>query len=504
MQPSLDRGLVFKSAQGRWVLLATVLGSGMAQLDGTVVNVALPRIGTDLDAGLTSLQWTVNAYTLTLAGLLLLGGSLGDRLGRRRIFVIGTIWFALASAGCALAPSADILIATRALQGIGAALLTPGSLAILEAVFRPDDRAEAVGAWSGLGGVASAIGPVLGGVLVGLAPWGWRLAFLINLPLAVLVVLVAARHVPETRDAEASGKLDVVGAASAALGLALVIYALTEGPGQGWTAATVVALLGGIAVLIGFLINESRVPDPMMPLSLFRSRQFTGANAVTLVVYAALAGALFLLPVALQRVSGFSPVQAGSALLPVTLVMLLLSARMGRLAQRIGPRRPMTIGPIIAACGMALFVRIDASASYVVDVLPAVIIFGLGLSVTVAPLTATVLAAAPAHEVGVASAVNNDVARTAGLLAVAVLPGVAGIDSAAYADASRLVTGFHHAVLIAAVLCALGGVLSWFVIDDAVLDRGEKAPLPGTHCEPGAPPMRPCGVAERTETASTG
>jgi EmrB/QacA subfamily drug resistance transporter len=485
-------------------LLATVLGSGMAQLDGTVVNVALPRIGTDLDAGLTSLQWTVNAYTLTLAGLLLLGGSLGDRLGRRRIFVIGTIWFALASAGCALAPSADILIATRALQGIGAALLTPGSLAILEAVFRPDDRAEAVGAWSGLGGVASAVGPVLGGVLVGLAPWGWRLAFLINLPLAVLVVLVAARHVPETRDAEASGKLDVVGAASAALGLALVIYALTEGPGQGWTAATVVALLGGIAVLIGFLINESRVPDPMMPLSLFRSRQFTGANAVTLVVYAALAGALFLLPVALQRVSGFSPVQAGSALLPVTLVMLLLSARMGRLAQRIGPRRPMTIGPIIAACGMALFARIDASSTYVVDVLPAVIIFGLGLSVTVAPLTATVLAAAPAHEVGVASAVNNDVARTAGLLAVAVLPGVAGIDSAAYADASRLVTGFHHAVLIAAVLCALGGVLSWFVIDDAVLDRDEKAPLPGTHCEPGAPPMRPCGVAERTETASTG
>ncbi len=497
---------MFKSTQGRWVLLATVLGSGMAQLDGTVVNVALPRIGVDLNTGLTSLQWTVNAYTLTLAGLLLLGGSLGDRLGRRRIFVIGTIWFAVASAGCALAPNADILIATRALQGIGAALLTPGSLAILEAVFRPDDRAEAVGAWSGLGGVASAIGPVLGGVLVGVAPWGWRLAFLINLPLAVAVVLVAARHVPETRDADASGKLDIVGAASAALGLALVIYALTEGPGEGWTAPTIAALLAGIAVLAGFLFNEARVRDPMMPLSLFRSKQFTGANMVTLVVYAALAGALFLLPLALQRVSGFSPVQAGSALLPVTVVMLLLSARMGRLAQGIGPRRPMTIGPIVAACGMALFARIGASSTYLVDVLPAVVIFGLGLSLTVAPLTATVLAAAPAHEVGVASAVNNDVARTAGLLAVAVLPGVAGIDSAAYADPSRLATGFHHAVLIAAVLCALGGLLSWFVIDDAVLDRGEKAPLPGTHCEPGAPPMRPCGVAAPSERsgANTG
>jgi predicted MFS family arabinose efflux permease len=327
---------------------------------------------------------------------------------------------------------------------------------------------------------------------------------LINLPIAVVVVLVAARHVPETRDADASGKLDVVGAASAALGLALVIYALTEGPGQGWTAATITSLLGGIAVLAGFLFNEAHVRDPMMPLSLFRNKQFTGANLATLVVYAALAGALFLLPLALQRVSGFSPVQAGSSLLPVTVVMLLLSARMGRLAQRIGPRRPMTIGPIVAACGMALFARIDASSTYLVDVLPAVIIFGLGLSLTVAPLTATVLAAAPAHEVGVASAVNNDVARTAGLLAVAVLPGLAGIDSAAYADPSRLATGFHHAVLIAAVLCALGGLLSWFVIDDAVLERGEKAPLPGTQCEPGVPAMRPCGVAERPETAKTG
>ncbi|HEY2299752.1 MAG TPA: DHA2 family efflux MFS transporter permease subunit [Jatrophihabitans sp.] len=484
-----EPGVAYKSAQGRWVILATVLGSGMAQLDGTIVNVALPRIGADLGAGLTSLQWTLNAYTLTLSGLLLLGGSLGDRLGRRRIFILGTVWFALASAGCALAPTADVLIATRALQGVGAALLTPGSLAILEAVFRPAERAEAVGAWSGLGGVAAALGPVLGGVLVGIASWGWRLAFLINLPIALAVVMVAARHVPETRDEQAHGRLDLSGAVSAAAGLALLIYALTEGPAQGWPAPLIVSLLAAIVVLIGFVLHEARTPDPMLPLSLFRSRQFAGANVVTLVVYAALSGALFLLPVQLQRVSGFSPVAAGSALLPVTFMMLLLSARMGRLAQRIGPRRPMTIGPIVAAVGMALLARIGESSNYLTTVLPAVLIFGLGLATTVAPLTATVLAAAPQHQVGVASAVNNDVARTGGLLAVAVLPALAGISQAAYANPALLSAGFHRAVLIAAALCAAGGVLSWFVIDDAVL---EKKPLvnAGTHCEPCAPALR--------------
>ena len=481
-----ERGVVLRSRQGRWVLAATILGSGMAMLDGTIVNVALPRIGEDLDTGLTGLQWTLNAYTLTLSGLLLLGGSLGDRLGRRRIFVLGTIWFAIASALCAVAPTAGLLIGARALQGVGAALLTPGSLAILEAVYRRSDRAEAVGAWSGLGGIAAAVGPVLGGVLVGVAPWGWRLAFVINVPIAVLVVLVASRHVPETKDEEATGRLDVTGAVTAAVGLGLVIYALTEGPTQGWPAALTACLAIGIAVLVGFIINEMRVRTPMMPLSLFRSRQFSGANIVTLVVYAALSGALFLVPVQLQRVSGFSPVEAGSALLPVTAVMLLLSARMGRLAQRIGPRRPMTIGPIIAACGMALYVRIDASASYFADVLPAVVVFALGLSCTVAPLTATVLAAAPEHQVGVASAVNNDVARIAGLLAVAVLPGLAGITQSAYSDPDLLSTGFHHAVLISAGLCALGGLL----ISDDVLEKPEPTRPPGTHCEPNCPPLR--------------
>ena len=479
-------GLVLKSAQGRGVLAATILGSGMAQLDGTVVNVALPRIGRDLGANLTALQWTVNAYTLTLAGLLLLGGSLGDRMGRRRIFVVGVIWFTVASAGCALAPTADLLIAMRALQGVGAALLTPGSLAILEAVFRPDDRASAVGSWSGLGGIATAIGPVLGGVLVGVAPWGWRLVFLLNLPLAAAVVVLSARFIPETRDDEATGKLDVLGATLAALGLALTVYALTEGPQQHWPPWLVGCLVAGIGVLGAFLAVEARGSHPMMPLSLFRAREFSAANLVTLVVYAALSGALFLIPVQLQRVSGYAPVAAGSALLPVTLVMLLLSARMGRLATRIGPRWPMTVGPLVAGAGLALLVRVGADASYVADVLPAVVIFALGLSATVAPLTATVLAAAPARQVGVASAVNNDIARTGGLLAVAVLPGIAGITPAAYRDPALLSTGFHHAVLIAAGLLAMGGLLSALLIQG----RGASpvtAPEPDTDASEPAP-----------------
>src|SRR3954447_2948960 len=461
--------LVLRSGAGRGVIAATILGSGVASLDATVVNVALPRIGADLGVGLTSLQWTINAYTLTLAGLLLLGGSLGDRLGRRRIFVLGVLWFTAASAGCTIAPTGDVLIAMRALQGVGAALLTPGSLAILEAVFRRDDRAAAVGTWSGLGGIATAIGPIVGGLLIGVTSWGWRLVFLINIPLAAVVVLLSARYIPETRDEQARGRLDVPGAAVAAVGLALTVYALTEGPHRGWGPALVGCLTAGVILLAGFLVIEARTDAPMMPLSLFASRDFSAANVVTFVVYAALSGSLFLLPVQLQRVAGFSPVAAGSALLPVTLVMLLLSARMGRLAQRIGPRWPMTVGPLVAGAGLALFTRIDADATYLVDVLPEVLVFGLGLSITVAPLTATVLAAAPAHQVGVASAVNNDVARVAGLLAVAVLPALAGITPRAYDHPPELSSGFHSAVLICAVLCAAGGVLS------ALLVRGEPA-----------------------------
>lgn len=459
-----DPGLSLKSTAGRGVVAATILGSGMAMLDGTVVNIALPRIGTDLDAGLTALQWTVNAYTLSLAGLLLLGGSLGDRLGRRRIYVIGVIWFTVASLGCAVAPTSGLLIAMRLLQGVGAALLTPGSLAILEAVFRKDDRAAAVGAWSGLGGIATAIGPVLGGVLVGVAPWGWRLTFLLNLPFAAGVIFLAKRYIPETRNDDADPHYDVPGVILAAAGLAATVFALTEGPAAHWPPIQVALLVAGVVLLTAFVVVEGRGRHPMMPLSLFRDRQFSAANIVTFVMYAALGGALFLLPVQLQRVVGYSPLAAGSALLPLTAVMLLLSARAGRLATRIGPRIPMTVGPILAGVGLAMYVRIWAGASYVADVLPAVLVFALGLSATVAPLTSTALAAAPSRQVGIASAVNNDIARIAGLLAVAVLPGLAGITPGAYDDAAEFSTGFHHAMLISAGLCVVGGLLSFALI----------------------------------------
>ena len=488
MTAEAPRGLVLKSTAGRWALLATVLGSGMAALDATVVTVALPRIGANLDAGLTSLQWTLNAYTLTLSGLLLLGGSLGDRLGRRRIFTLGVFWFAVASAGCAAAPTVQVLIGMRAVQGVAAALLMPGSLAILEAVFRREDRAAAVGAWSGLGGVATAVGPVVGGLLVGMAPWGWRLVFLLNLPLAAVVIAVAGRWVPETRDEQATGRLDLPGAAYAALGLGALVYALTEGPVRGWPASLVVTAAAGALSLVAFGVNEHRRTHPMMPLSLFGSRQFSAANLVTFLVYAALAGALFLLPVQLQVVSGFTPVAAGSSLLPVTAVMLLLSARMGRLAQRSGPRWPMTFGPVLAGVGLAMLVRVGAGSDYLTGVLPAVLVFALGLTGTVAPLTATVLAAAPERQVGVASAVNNAVARTAGLLAVAVLPTLAGLTPTALSHPAALSDGFHHAVLIAAGLCVAGGLLAAVTISDHVL-AGEEPVAAGVPPAAEPPPL---------------
>jgi len=456
-------GLRYRSPAGRWVLLATVLGSGIAFLDTTVVNVALPTIGEDLDAGITSLQWVVNAYTLTLSGLLLLGGSLGDHYGRRRIFVIGVVWFAAASALCGLAPTDQALIAARALQGVGGALLTPGSLAILEASFRREDRGPAIGAWSGLGGVTAAIGPFLGGWLVQAATW--RLIFLINLPLAAVVAWVSVRHVPESRDPNARGRLDWPGAALAAAGLAGIVYALTDGPTHGWTSPVILATgLGGVAALAGFVAWERHTPAPMLPLDIFASRQFTAANLVTFVVYGALGGSLFLLPIQLQRVLGYSPVASGVALVPITVIMLLLSARAGHLASRIGPRLPMTLGPLGVAAGFALLARVGPGASYLADILPASIVYGLGLTLTVAPLTSTVLAAAPAEHAGIASAVNNDVARTAGLLAVAVLPVVAGISGADALEPERFAAGFRTAMTIAAVLCAAGGVLSWLAI----------------------------------------
>jgi len=473
-------GVRYDSPQGRWVLLATILGSGMTQLDATIVNVALPRIGATFNAGMQSLQWIVNAYTLTLAGLLLISGSLGDRLGRGRVFMFGTVWFALASAGCALAPNVGVLIAMRALQGVGGALVTPGSLAILEAVFIREDRSAAVGAWSGLGGIAGAIGPLVGGALTQIAPWTWRLAFLINVPMAMLVVWVTRRHVPESRDAEARGRIDVAGAVLAALGLAGVTFGLTRGATEGWGLVEVATTIAGAAAVGAFVVVEARQSNPMMPLSLFRSRQFSAANLVTLLVYAALGGAFFLLPLQLQQVMGLSPLAAGSSLLPITVIMLLLSARMGRLAERIGPRLPMSVGPLVAAVGLAWMGLIGAQSSYLGAVLPPVIVFGLGLALTVAPLTATALAAAPSRQAGVASAINNDVARTGSLLAVAILPPLAGITAASGELAAALSKGFPWAMVAAAATCAAGGVLAALAIRN--LPRAEMS---GSHAAGG-------------------
>src|SRR5581483_69608 len=486
---AIDTGLSYKSARGRWVILATVLGSGMAFLDSTVVNIALPRIGTDLGIGLSGLQWTVNAYTLTLSGFLLLGGSLGDRYGRKRVFLIGVVWFAVASLLCAIAPSGVALIGARAIQGIGAALLTPGSLAIIEASFRAEDRGSAIGAWSGLGGVASAIGPFLGGWLVDAA--SWRYVFLINLPLAVAVVWVTIVHVPETRDADMPPGIDVSGALLGALGLAGVIYALTEAGNKGWSAPVVIVTgLVGVVALVSFVVVEARSPHPMLPLDIFKSRQFTAANVVTFLVYGALGGALFLLPLELQKAAGFSPLEAGLSLLPLTIVMLLNSARAGRLAQRIGPRLPMTVGPIIAGAGLVLLMRVGADANYVTDVLPGVAVFAFGMSLTVAPLTATVLAAASEKRAGVASAVNNEVARVAGLIAVAALPIAVGITASTYAHPAELTDGVQTAVVVAGLLCMAGGVLSWLTIRSPQPDGEEVETAPCSyHCAVDATPL---------------
>jgi EmrB/QacA subfamily drug resistance transporter len=453
-----DEQLTFASSRGRWVIAATVLGSGIASLDATVVGIALPTIGRAFHSGVGTLQWVVSGYSLTLAAFLLLGGSLGDRMGRKRIFSVGVVWFAVASALCGLAPNAGILIGARILQGVGGALLAPASLAILQASFRPDDRSRAIGAWSGLGGVATAAGPLLGGYLI-LASWRW--VFFINLPVAVIVLLVTARHVPESRDPSTAGHVDYVGAALAVLFLAGLTYGLIEAPSHGWTSSVVLASLILAALTApAFLLVEHRSAHPMLPLGVFRSRQFSGANAVTFAVYGALGGALFLLPVELQLVANYSPLESGLALLPVTLIMLIFSARSGQLAARIGPRLQMTVGPFVVAVGLFVLTRATHSGSYLTQVLPAVLIFGTGLAITVAPLTSTALGAAPSEHAGVASAVNNVVARAAGLLAVAILPLLAGITGAAALEPEHFAVGFRTAMIIAGCVCAVGGLLA--------------------------------------------
>lgn len=493
---------------GRWILLATVLGSSVAMLDSTVVNVALPRLARDLHADMADLQWTVNAYTLTLAGFILLGGSLGDRYGRRKVFLVGVVWFAVASVLCGAALNVEMLVVSRALQGMGGALLTPGSLAIIQASFASDDRPRAVGAWSGLGGVAGAIGPFAGGWLVEAA--GWRWVFLLNVPLVVIVVLVTVRHVPESVDPRARGRFDVSGAALAALALAGTTYALTEAPSHGVSPLVVGgAGAAGVAAAVAFVLLERArgrgrrlrggragrdAPQPMLPLEVFGSRQFTAVNVVTFVMYGGMGVMFFLFVVNLQVVSGFSPIAAGTALLPVTALMLLLSSRAGALAQKIGPRIPMTAGLVLAAAGMLLVGRIGKGASYGLEVLPSVLVFGLGLAAVVAPLTATVLATADVRHAGVASGVNNAVARAAGLLAVAAIPPAVGLTGDAFNDPAAFSHGFRLAMASCAVLLLAGAVLSFFTVHDDALagaPPGQGEPESRSHCAVGAPPLEP-------------
>ncbi len=450
------------TAKGHWVIAAAVLGSGVAFLDATVVNAALPAISRDLHADLGDLQWVLTGYLLTLGSLLVLGGSLGDRYGRRRIFQIGLLGFAATSLLCAIAPDTGFLIGARCVQGVAAALLVPNSLAMVSASFHVDDRGRAIGAWAGLGGIATAVGPFVGGWLIDSVSWRW--VFVINLPIAAAAFAIAARHVPESRDEHAAAHLDLVGSALLTLGLAGVVYALIEGPGNGWSTLAIGCGVVGVLALIGFGVVEARRAHPMVPLDIFKSRQFSGANGVTFVVYSAIGAVTFLLVVHLQTDLGYSALEAGASLLPLTACMLLLSARAGALAQRVGPRWPMTIGPLVVALGMALLGRVDPGTTYWATVFPATIVLGLGLSFTVAPLTATVLGAVEDAHAGIASAINNSVARIAGLLAVAVLPAAAGLTAKQGLD---LVDGFSRAMYISAVLAALGGGLAFLTIQRA-------------------------------------
>ena len=449
---------------GRAVVAAATLGTGMTLLDTTVVNVALRTIGRDLGATLAQLQWITNGYLLSLASLILFGGWLGDRFGRRRVFVFGTIAFAVASLLCGLAPTPEVLIAARILQGLGAAALTPGSLAMMQGAFRPADRPKAIGTWSGLAAIAAAVGPFVGGILVDFASWRW--IFLINLPLAAITIWIAVRWVPESQDRAHCGRADIAGPVLASLALAGITYGLIQWSDPLAPAALVVGILASVA----FVVAESRHPAPMLPLGLFSSRTFSSANVMTLLVYAALGAVSFFVVLQLQTVSGYGALGAGISMLPLTICMVLLASRGGALGARIGPRIPMTLGPIVMGAGTMLLLGIGDDVDYWRDVLPGVTVFGLGLSLMVAPLTATVLAAAPDRNAGVASGVSNAVARIGSLLAVAVLPVAVGLSGVEYADPVAFDAGYRSAMVICAGMLVVGGLVSWFTIRNDVLE----------------------------------
>jgi EmrB/QacA subfamily drug resistance transporter len=497
------------SRQQRLTLIATILGSTVVFLDGTVVNVALPSISDNLNAGLAGQQWVVEAYMLTMVSLLLVGGSLGDQFGRRRMFVAGLLAFGATSALCAVSPSVEFLVGARALQGIAGALLVPGSLAIVAATFEGAERGEAVGTWTAWTGIATVLGPAGGGALIGLL--SWRAIFWVNLPLIAATVVLTLRAVQESRDPEAFHGIDWVGIGLSAAGLGGPVFALIEQPTHGWSDPMVwVPLIGGIACFALFLLYETRARHPMLDLGLFRIRNFSVANLTTLATYAGLIGGLFFVGLYLQQVAGYTPLQAGLATTPISLLLFFLSPRFGRFASGTGPRLPMSSGPIVGGLGLLLMLRVGTDADYPTEVLPAILVFGLGLAATVAPLTATVLDSVAERRVGIASGVNNGVSRVAGLLAIAVLGAVISAHFGAQLDgnlgsrplspatrrtvadakaqplavpdteslppreAARVETGsesastsaFHLGVLIAALLMVLGGIASGIGIED--------------------------------------
>ncbi len=409
--------------QQRLTLIATILGSTVVFLDGTVVNVALPSISEGLDVGLAGQQWVVEAYTLALVALLLVGGSLGDQFGRRRMFVTGLIAFGATSALCAISPSAEFLIGARVLQGIAGALLVPGSLAIVAATFDGAARGKAVGTWTAWTGIATVLGPAGGGALIGIS--SWRAIFWVNIPLIAATVVLTLHAVQESRDEDAFLGIDWLGILLSAIGLGGPTFALIEQPAHGWSSPMVwLPMVVGIVSFALFIVREALARHPMMPLSLFRIRNFWVANLTTLSAYAGLIGGLFFVGLFLQQVAGYSPLEAGLATTPISILMFFLSPRFGKIASGTGPRLPMCAGPIVGGVGLLLLLRVGADPNYVTDVLPGLLIFGVGLSATVAPLTATVLDSVDAHHVGIASGVNNGVSRVAGLLAIAILGAV--------------------------------------------------------------------------------
>lgn len=459
----------FGTGTARIVLLVTTLASGMAFLDGTIVNVALPRIEADLGGGLATLQWVLNAYMLTLGALVLVGGSLGDLLGIRRVFAWGVVGFAITSVLCAVAPTAQLLVAGRALQGVSAALMVPGSLALISSLFVAEERGRAIGLWSGLSGVATALGPFIGGLLVDAGGNGWRLAFLANLPLAIIVLALLPKvpAVPGRRtDAPLRSQLDLMGAFLTTAGLALLVAPLTEAERLG--RPLTIALTGlGVVFLVGFWLLERRReasgrPAPMMPPSLWRIRSFTVANVVTFVVYGALSSVMFLLTLALMIGLGWSALVTGLATLPMTIMLAVFSGKVGSLVPRFGARPLLTAGCVLMALGMFMLAYLPGDPSYWTEVFPGVMVFSVGMTLIVAPITTTALGDIPVTASGVGSGVNNAVARIGGLVTVAVIPVIAGLAGISADAGLAVMPGYKRATIISAAVCAVGAVASWF------------------------------------------